>query len=286
MKTRSMADAVRYPTMTTAQLRETFLIDGLFRSGELHQVYIDLDRAVVGMAAPWRSPITLAADKMLRAEHFTERRELGVLNVGGSGAIHVGKERYALENLDCLYIGRGANEIAFESTDPESPAVFYLLSYPAHCSYPTALVRKAEASPLELGSAETCNRRTVCKYIHLEGTRSCQLVMGVTHLHSGSAWNTMPAHTHMRRSEIYMYFNLAEQARVFHLMGPAQETRHIVMENHDVVVSPGWSIHAGVGTQAYSFCWGMAGENQDYLDMDPAPLESLRYQRIGHQEER
>jgi 4-deoxy-L-threo-5-hexosulose-uronate ketol-isomerase len=276
MRTRSMADPVRYPTMTTAQIREAFLIDTLFRPGELHQIYIDLDRAVVGMATPLRSPISLAADAMLRAKSFVERRELGILNIGASGIIHVGAENYLLDNLDCLYIGRGAKEIAFESTDPDSPAVFYLLSYPAHCSYPTVLVRKAEASPFELGDAETCNRRTICKYIHLEGTQSCQLVMGVTHLHPGSAWNTMPAHTHMRRSEIYMYFNLAKEARIFHLMGPPEETRHIVMKNRDVVVSPGWSIHAGVGTQGYSFCWGMGGENQDYGDMDPVPLESVR----------
>jgi 4-deoxy-L-threo-5-hexosulose-uronate ketol-isomerase len=262
--------------MTTGQIREAFLIDALCIPGELHQIYIDLDRAVVGMAIPLRNSISLTADETLLAKSFVERRELGILNIGAGGTIHVGSENYRLDNLDCLYVGRGTKEIAFESTDPDSPAVFYLLSYPAHCSYPTALVRKTEASPFELGSAETCNRRTVCKYIHLEGTQSCQLVMGVTHLHSGSAWNTMPAHTHARRSEIYMYFNLAEEGRIFHLMGPPQETRHIVMKNRDIVVSPGWSIHAGVGTQAYSFCWGMGGENQDYGDMDPVPLESVR----------
>ena len=276
MRTQSMADQVRYPTMTTAQIREAFLIDALFRPGELHQVHVDLDRAVVGMAAPLRSPIGLIADETLGAKLFTERRELGVLNITTDGVIHVGSESHVLASLDCLYIGQGAKEITFESTNPDSPAVFYLLSYPAHCSYPTTLVRKADASLVELGSAEMCNRRTVCKYIHLDGARSCQLVMGVTHLHSGSAWNTMPPHTHMRRSEIYMYFNLPEQARVFHLMGFAEETRHVVIKDREIVVSPGWSIHAGVGTQAYSFCWGMGGENQDYGDMDPAPIETLR----------
>ena len=276
MRTQSMADQVRYPTMTTAQIREAFLIDALFRPGELHQVHVDLDRAVVGMAAPLRSPIGLIADETLGAKLFTERRELGVLNITTDGVIHVGSESHVLASLDCLYIGQGAKEITFESTNPDSPAVFYLLSYPAHCSYPTTLVRKADASRVELGSAEMCNRRTVCKYIHLDGARSCQLVMGVTHLHSGSAWNTMPPHTHMRRSEIYMYFNLPEQARVFHLMGFAEETRHVVIKDREIVVSPGWSIHAGVGTQAYSFCWGMGGENQDYGDMDPAPIETLR----------
>jgi 4-deoxy-L-threo-5-hexosulose-uronate ketol-isomerase len=276
MKIFLMADPVRYPAMTTAQIREIFLIAALYEPGALCQAYVDLDRAVVGMAAPLTTPITLMPDTMLRANHFLERRELGVLNIGGTGAIRVDGTAHTLENLDCLYIGRGAKEVVFESADTKSPAIFYLLSYPAHTSYPTTLIRKDDASPVELGSAETCNRRTICKYIYLEGAQSCQLVMGVTHLHPGSAWNTMPAHTHMRRSEIYMYFNLAEEARVFHLMGPAEETRHIVMKNREVVVSPGWSIHAGVGTQAYSFCWGMGGENQDYGDMDPAPLRNLR----------
>jgi 4-deoxy-L-threo-5-hexosulose-uronate ketol-isomerase len=276
MKTYLMADPVRYPTMTTGEIRETFLIDALYEPGALRLAYVDLDRAVVGMAAPLGSPIALPADAALRAKYFTERRELGALNIAGPGLIHVDGKSHALENLDCLYIGRGAREIIFESTDPNSPAVFYLLSYPAHASYPTALVRKDEANAIELGNVETCNHRTVCKYIYLDGAKSCQLVMGVTHLHPGSAWNTMPAHTHMRRSELYMYFNLGEEARVFHLMGPAEETRHIVMKDREVVVSPGWSIHAGMGTRAYSFCWGMGGENQDYADMDPTPLQSLR----------
>jgi 4-deoxy-L-threo-5-hexosulose-uronate ketol-isomerase len=276
MKTYLMADPVRYPTMTTGEIRETFLIDALYEPGVLRLAYVDLDRAVVGMAAPLGSPIALPADAALRAKYFTERRELGALNIAGPGLIHVDGKSHALENLDCLYIGRGVREIIFESTDPNSPAVFYLLSYPAHASYPTALVRKDEANAIELGNVETCNHRTVCKYIYLDGAKSCQLVMGVTHLHPGSAWNTMPAHTHMRRSELYMYFNLSEEARVFHLMGPAEETRHIVMKDREVVVSPGWSIHAGMGTRAYSFCWGMGGENQDYADMDPTPLKSLR----------
>jgi 4-deoxy-L-threo-5-hexosulose-uronate ketol-isomerase len=183
---------------------------------------------------------------------------------------------YGLENLDCLYIGRGNAEISFESKDPASPAIFYLLSYPAHTAYPVTLVRKEEASPMTIGSAETCNLRTVTKYIYLGGVKSCQLVMGVTHLHAGSVWNTMPPHTHMRRSEVYLYFNLAQDAVVFHLMGPPEETRHILMKDFQAVVSPGWSIHAGVGTRAYSFCWGMGGENQDYADMDPAPIARLR----------
>jgi 4-deoxy-L-threo-5-hexosulose-uronate ketol-isomerase len=276
MKTRLMADPARYAEMNTAQLRETFLIDDSYEPGELNLTYVDLDRAVVGMASPVAKSIALHAADMLRAGYFNERRELGALNIGGDGVVRVNDVSYELKNLDCLYVGRGSEQVSFESADLKSPAIFYLLSYPAHAIYPTTLIRKSEADSVELGGAETCNRRTVCKYIHLGKVKSCQLVMGVTHLHSGNAWNTMPAHTHMRRSEIYMYFNLREDARAFHLMGPAEETRHIVMKDRDAVVSPGWSIHAGVGTRAYSFCWGMGGENQDYNDMDPAPLTQLR----------
>ena len=276
MKTYLLADPVRYPRMTTAELRDTFLIDSLCQPGGLHLAYVDLDRAVTGMATPTNQPLALPADADLRAKYFTERRELAALNIGGEGSIRVDGKSYSLENLDCLYIGRGNAEIVFESKDPSKPAIFYLLSYPAHTGHPVTLIRKKDASPVELGTPETANRRTVYKYIHLEGAKSCQLVMGVTHLQSGSVWNTMPPHTHMRRSEIYMYFNLAEDARVVHLMGPPQETRHLIMQNHDVVISPGWSIHAGVGTQAYSFCWGMGGENQEYTDMDAAPITELR----------
>ncbi len=276
MRTILMADPVRYLRMTTQDLRDTFLIDGLYQAGAIQLAYVDLDRAVVGMAVPLESPLVLPTSPELRASFFTERREVGALNIGGPGIVHVGGSSYPLENLDLIYIGRGNADIRFESKSENAPAAFYLLSYPAHASYPVTLVKQAEAQPTEQGSAETCNRRTIYKYVHLAGAKSSQLVMGVTHLHKGSAWNTMPAHTHMRRSEIYFYFDVAEGARIFHLMGPPHETRHLVMSNCDVAVSPGWSIHAGVGTQAYKFCWGMGGENQDYADMDPAPLESMR----------
>ena len=276
MKTILMADPVRYPRMTTEELRSTFLMDRLLTHGSLNVAYVDLDRAVAGYAVPTMKPIALPTWPELRATYFTERRELGVLNIGGEGAVHVGHETSCLDTLDVLYIGRGNPEIRFESKFSDRPAVFYLLSFPAHRSFPVTLVTKEEARPTQMGSPEGCNLRTVCKYIHPEGARSSQLVMGVTHLSAGSAWNTMPPHTHMRRSEVYMYFNLAADARVFHLMGPPNETRHLVMANRDLVVSPGWSIHAGAGTRAYSFCWGMGGENQDYADMDAAPLETLR----------
>ncbi len=276
MNTILMADPQRYLRMTTQELRDTFLLSGLNQPGAVNLFYLDLDRAVVGMAVPVTGPIALPAPPELRAEYFTERRELGALNVGGAGVVHVNGAPHELANLDLVYIGRGNPNVRFESKSPSHPAAFYLLSYPAHAQHPTAVVRKEAAQPTELGSAETCNRRTVFKYIHADGVKSCQLVMGVTHLHTGSAWNTMPPHTHMRRSEIYFYFDLPDDARVFHLMGPPDETRHIVVENREAVASSGWSIHAGVGTGAYKFCWGMGGENQDYPDMDPAPIASLR----------
>ena len=276
MKTLMMADPVRYPRMTTNEIRATFLLNDLYVPGQLNVNYVDLDRTVIGMAAPLDAPIALPTYPELRATFFTERREVGVLNIGGAGVVRVEGKSYELNNLDVLYVGRGNAEVSFESKDAAAPAIYYLLSYPAHADYPVALVRKEDANPTTLGSQETCNLRTICKYIHLAGARSCQLVMGVTHLHPGSSWNTLPSHTHNRRSEVYMYFNVPEDARVVHLMGPPEETRHILMANRDVVVSPGWSIHTGVGTRAYSFCWGMGGENQDYADMDPAPIETLR----------
>lgn len=276
MKTMLMADPVRYPRMTTEELRNAFLMESMYEAGGLRLRYVDLDRAIAGIAAPAAEAIALPTYPALRASSFTERRELGVLNVGGVGVIHVGNASYELDNLDLLYIGRGNPDVRFESKSAKEPAIFYLLSYPAHSAHPVTLVKKSEAQPTEQGSAKACNRRTIYKYIHLDGARSCQLVMGVTHLHEGSVWNTMPAHTHMRRSEIYFYFDVPDGARVMHLMGPAEETRHLMMRNREIVVSPGWSIHAGAGTEAYKFCWGMGGENQDYTDMDPVSIGSMR----------
>jgi 4-deoxy-L-threo-5-hexosulose-uronate ketol-isomerase len=270
MKTHLLADPVRYLRMTTSELRESFLIGCLYQPGSIQMAYVDLDRAVVGMAAPQAQALPLPTDDSLKCSYFTERRELGVLNIGGKGSVAVGDKRHTLENLDCLYVGRGNPDVSFFSEEAGICAI------PAHTSYPTTLIRKEQANPTELGSPETSNKRTIYKYVFLGGAKSCQLVMGVTHLHSGSVWNTMPPHTHMRRSELYMYFNLAPETRVFHLMGPSEETRHLVMRNYEVAVSPGWSIHAGAGTCAYSFCWGMGGENQDYADMDPVPIDGLQ----------
>jgi 4-deoxy-L-threo-5-hexosulose-uronate ketol-isomerase len=212
----------------------------------------------------------------LRADSFTERRELGILNIGGGGAVDVDGSTYALGKRDALYVGRGLHSISFTSDDANAPAEFYLLSYPAHASYPTALVLASDSASLALGAAATVNRRRITKLIHLDGVKSCQLVMGFTEIEEGSAWNTMPPHTHMRRSEVYLYFDLPADHRVVHFMGPANETRHLVAANKQVVISPGWSIHAGVGTTNYSFCWGMGGENQIYTDMDALEVVRLR----------
>ena len=278
MKLLQMADAVRYPRMTTAELRETFLIDDLFRAGEIVLTYVDLDRAVIGGAAPTAKPLTLETHPELRADFFCERRELGVLNVGGAGTVTVDGESFALGKLDCLYVGRGSKAVSFASASVEMPAAFYLLSYPAHTEYPTKMVTFAElqAGAVHLGSEETCNKRSINKAIFLDGIKSCQLVMGFTLLAPGSNWNTMPPHTHMRRSEVYFYFDVDAGQSVVHMMGPPQETRHLVMSDRSVVVSPGWSIHAGVGTKSYGFCWGMGGENQRYDDMDPVAIAELK----------
>jgi 4-deoxy-L-threo-5-hexosulose-uronate ketol-isomerase len=276
MRLYQMADAVRYEMMNTDELRETFLLEGLFKPGEIEFAYVDLDRTVIGSAVPTKGALKLETAPELRADYFLERRELGVLNVGGAGSVTVDGKTFELDKLDCLYVGRGSKEVSFTSKDAANPADFYLLSYPAHAEYPTAMVKFADLKGLELGSFETCNKRTIYKAIYREGIKSCQLVMGFTLLASGSNWNTMPAHTHMRRSEVYFYFDVDPAHRVFHLMGPADATSHLVVADKEVVVSPGWSIHSGVGTKNYGFCWGMGGENQAYDDMDALTIAELR----------
>ena len=276
MNLRQMADAVRYPRMTTAELRETFLLEDLFQPGEIGFTYVDLDRTVIGSAVPTVGPLTLPTAPVLRAEHFLERRELGILNVGGKGTVTVDGKSFATDKLDCVYVGRGSRAVTFTSEAEAEPAAFYLLSYPAHTHYPTAMVKFADLQPVKLGAVDTCNKRAIYKAIYADGLKSCQLVMGFTLLESGSNWNTMPPHTHFRRSEVYLYFDLDPAHRVVHLMGPPQETRHLLVADRQIVVSPGWSIHAGVGTSRYAFCWGMGGENQAYDDMDGAPIAELR----------
>jgi 4-deoxy-L-threo-5-hexosulose-uronate ketol-isomerase len=276
MRILEMADRMRYSQMTTDELRRTFLIEDLFAPGQVALVYVDLDRTVVGSAVPLEAPLTLPAPDALRASYFTERRELGILNVGGPGFVVAGTNTFPLNKLDCLYVGRGEPSVIFHSDKPAQPAEFYLLSYPAHTSFPARLSKAAELEGLTIGAPETASRRTIRKHIHLEGVRSCQLVMGFTQLAPGSIWNTMPPHTHMRRSEVYFYFDIPEEHRVLHLMGKPGETRHLVVADRQAVVSPGWSIHAGVGTTAYGFCWGMGGENQVYNDMDAVSIAELR----------
>jgi 4-deoxy-L-threo-5-hexosulose-uronate ketol-isomerase len=276
MKMLQMADSVRFRTMTTEELRDTFLIGDLFEPGQICLTYVDLDRAVIGSAVPLGEALYLLADDPLKAEYFTERRELGILNIGGNGIVTVDGLPYALQNLDALYVGRGNEDIVFSSVDATSPAEFYLLSYPAHADHPNQLILSGEQGKVELGSAQNANHRAITKLIHLEGTRSCQLVMGFTQLASGSVWNTMPPHTHGRRSEVYLYFNLDADQRVIHLMGPGDATRNLVVASKQVVVSPGWSIHCGVGTSNYTFCWGMGGENQVYSDMDALTIADLQ----------
>jgi 4-deoxy-L-threo-5-hexosulose-uronate ketol-isomerase len=275
MKTYFSPNPEHYRQLDTEALRSAFLIESLFRPGILDLVYTDADRAIIGSAVPTGSPINLIADAELRAAFFCERRELGVLNIGGSGSITIDGTQFDLGKLDCLYIGRGSKDISFASSDASQPAAFYLLSYPAHAVYPTVLARQADATAVELGTVADANRRTIYKYIHPGGIKSCQLVMGFTRLQEGAVWNTMPPHTHTRRSEIYVYFDLGER-RVMHFMGKPQETRHLVVADRQVAISPSWSIHSGCGTGAYTFCWGMGGENQAFDDMDPAPLAALR----------
>jgi 4-deoxy-L-threo-5-hexosulose-uronate ketol-isomerase len=276
MRLYQMADAVRYGLMNTDELRETFLLEGMFEPGEIEFAYVDLDRTVIGSAVPESEALTLEMEPELRAEYFLEQRELGVLNVGGAGSIVVDDKKFELGKLDCLYVGRGSKKVIFSSNNADDPAHFYLLSYPAHAEYPTAMVKFSDLQGLQLGAAETCNKRTIYKAIYKDGIKSCQLVMGFTLLESGSNWNTMPPHTHMRRSEIYFYFDVDPAHRVLHLMGPPDATSHLVVADKEVVVSPGWSIHAGVGTKNYAFCWGMGGENQAYDDMDPVTIADLR----------
>jgi 4-deoxy-L-threo-5-hexosulose-uronate ketol-isomerase len=276
MKICLMADPVRYARMSTEELRNCFLLQDLFSPGEIRLAYCDADRAVIGGAVPVVTQLVLDTDDALRSAYFAERRELGVLNIGDKGTITVDGACYELNNLDCLYIGRGSRDIRLESARADVPAQFYLLSYPAHAAFPTSLGTRAEAQALRLGTEATCNKRLLYKYIHPAGIKSCQLVMGFTQMEPGSAWNTMPPHTHLRRSEVYLYFSLPPEARVFHLMGEPSETRHLVVADKQAVLSPSWSIHSGVGTTNYAFCWGMGGENQAFDDMDQLAIAQVK----------
>ncbi len=275
MKVRYTVGKNEYKRMTTDELRDAFLID-LFDDGKLNLLYCEVERGIVGAAVPTDEPLALEAGKELAADYFCQRREVGVLNIGGNGTVSVDGTDHAMENLDGLYIGRGSERVSFASEDAATPARFYLISYPAHTQYPTTLAKKADANALAMGTVEDANKRTIYQYIHENGIQSCQLVMGFTVLEPGSVWNTMPCHTHERRTEVYMYFELDEASKVFHMMGPGDETRHITVGNEQAVISPMWSIHSGCGTQAYNFCWGMGGENQRFDDMDHIAIKDLK----------
>lgn len=276
MKTILTIDPVRFATMTTAEVRENFLVPGLFEAGRIQLAYWECDRTVIGGAVPTAAPLQLEAGKELSSAYFAERRELGVMNLGGRGTVTVDGTAFVLEKCDCLYVGRGSKSVSFASAVAAEPAMFYLLSYPAHTAYPTTLARKSDATPAHLGSKAEANERTIYKYIHGGGIKSCQLVMGYTDLEEGCVWNTMKPHTHMRRTEVYLYFDVPENNAVFHLLGPPDQTKHLVVRNREAALSPVWSIHSGAGTKAYRFVWGMGGENQEFADMDHVEIKDLK----------
>lgn len=270
-------DVKRY---TTEELRREFLIENLYVPDQVTAVYSHVDRMVTLGCMPVQE--TVSIDKGIDVwasfgtRYFLERREIGMFNIGGAGKVTVDKKVYELGYKDCLYITRGAKEVMFSSDRPDAPAKFYMVSAPAHCSYETRLIKLADAAKKPLGAAETSNKRVINQFIHPDVLKTCQLSMGMTVLEPGSVWNTMPAHTHERRMEVYMYFEIPENQVVFHMMGEGQETRHIVMENEQAVISPSWSIHAGAGTCNYTFIWAMGGENQAFDDMDGISTAQLR----------
>ncbi|WP_257345947.1 5-dehydro-4-deoxy-D-glucuronate isomerase [Pseudalkalibacillus decolorationis] len=261
---------------TTEKLRERFLVENLFVKDELNMVYTHEDRIVIGGAVPVKNELVLEAKDMLKTDYFLERREIGIINVGGPGIVKVEGEIYTLYKRDCLYIGLGKREVSFKSEASSSPARFYLVSTLAHKEYETRKIAIEDAVPDHLGSIQQSNERTIYKYIHADGIQSCQLMLGITLLEPNNMWNTMPAHIHDRRSEIYFYFDMPEEGRVFHFMGEPKETRHLLVKNEQVAISPAWSIHSGVGTSNYTFIWAMAGENYTFADMDFIDMKDLK----------
>ncbi len=271
-----LPDSIRARTLSTEELRGAFLVQDLFRADTIALRHIDLDRVVLGGAVPHGGALRLEAPTSFAAEYFTERRELGILNIGARGSVTVDGQQFDMDRLDALYVGRGSRDIRFESESADKSARFYLVSYPAHASHPTARVAGPSVVGSPIGSAERANARKIAKYIHADGAQSAQLVMGVTQLETGSVWNTMPAHTHFRRTEVYLYFDIPEDGFVVHLMGEPTETRHLIVRNEEVVLSPPWSVHSGCGTSNYAFCWAMGGENKDYTDMQVVDMRNLK----------
>lgn len=263
-------DAKHY---TTDRLRSEFVIETLFQADEAVLTYSHIDRIIAGGIMPVKSTVELTGSKELASKSFLERRELGVINVGGPGRVTVDGQLYEMNSRDGLYVGMGAKELQFSSAEAANPAKFYLNSAPAHKTYPNRKIDISQANPRPLGAPETCNKRTIYQYLHPAVMETCQLCMGLTQLEPGSNWNSMPCHTHERRMEVYFYFDLLEKDVVFHMMGEPTETRHVLLHNEQAVISPSWSIHSGVGTSNYAFIWGMCGENQDFDDMDAiAPI--------------
>jgi 4-deoxy-L-threo-5-hexosulose-uronate ketol-isomerase len=257
-----------YKHYDTPRLRKEYLIDEPFGLDEIKLVYSYIDRIIVGGVIPFDKSVILGSAPELRAHNFLDRREMGIINIGGDGKVVADGKEYEFHKYDCLYLGRETNQIIFSSKDKKDPAKFYLNSTPAHKKYPNVFLTQAQSDQRHLGTKADCNERTIYRYILPGKVDSCQLVMGLTHLEVGSVWNTMPCHTHERRMEVYLYFDMKPEDLVMHFMGPADETRHIVMHNEQAVISPSWSIHSGVGIRNYTFIWGMAGENQDFDDMD------------------
>lgn len=280
MEVRPGANPVDVKTYDTARLRHDFLVQDLFNANEIKTVYSQIDRIIIGAAMPVGKVLKLEAGDELRAKYFLERREMGIINIGGKGTVTVDGKPYDFKYRDGMYIGMGAKEITFASADEAEPAKFYFNSAPAHMTYPTVFIDPDKdilpQNKLELGTLEDANHRILRKYILPGQVESCQLEMGITSLEPGSVWNTMPCHTHDRRMEVYLYFEVPETAAVFHYMGEPTETRHIIMHNEEAVISPSWSIHSASATHAYSFIWGMVGENQDFDDMDGVDIKDLR----------
>lgn len=252
----------------TEELREKYLIEEVFIADEINLVYSHQDRIIAGGVMPIEQDLVLGTAKEIKSDYFLERRELGIINIGGSGKVVLDGTEYKVGHKEGMYVGRGTKEVIFKSDDKNNPAKFYINSAPAHCTYPTVLIDKEKANKRPLGDDKSMNKRVINQFIHPAVCKSCQLTMGMTELCEGSGWNTMPCHTHERRMEVYMYFDFSPENVVFHLMGTGDETRHIVMKNEQAVISPSWSIHSGVGTSNYTFIWGMCGENQDFDDMD------------------
>ena len=269
-------DPAAAAAMGTDELRHNFHIEDLFQPGRVSLIYTHYDRMIVGGAMPVAAALPLDAIKPTGTRNFLDRRELIAVNIGGAGSVNAGGQSFDLQARDMLYLGMGTTDVSFASANSNEPAKFYLLSAPAHQAHPNRLIRIGDAKRLDLGSKDACNERSIFQFIHADGVKTCQLVVGMTQLAPGSIWNTMPCHVHDRRMEAYLYFDLADSARVFHLMGEPDETRHIVMRNEEAVLSPGWSIHSGAGTSNYAFIWAMAGDNVDYTDVDPVAMEQLR----------